>query len=132
MITNPNPDAHKVIPDELGDYNWEEVFGEGTGGNCTPIVPNRQPPTAEISIETFGRADVAEIFKMVDGENDGPEWVVYGRLRDGRFFVARGGCDYTGWDCQASNSGDVANTRSEIERYGLSDDERSRLGIILD
>ena len=51
---------------ELDSYDWEEVFGEGGGWNCTPITPNR-------------------------------------------WFVARGGCDYSGWGCQASNSGDVAS-----------------------
>lgn len=132
MITNPNPDAARVIPSALNDSDWAEVFGEGGGGNCTPIIPNPQPPTSEISVKTFGRADVAEIFKMEDGENDGPPWIIYGRLHDRRYFAARGSCDYTGWDCQADNSGDVAKTHLAIERYGLSDDERKRFGIILD
>ena len=115
----------------LDDWDWAEVFGEGGGGNCTAIIPNKQPPTAAVSPDTFSREDVSQIFAMEDGENDGPDWIIYGLLKDGRFFAARGGCDYTGWDCQASNSGDVALTREDIERFGLSDDERYRFKITL-
>jgi len=115
---------------ELNSYNWEEVFGEGTGGNCSPIHPNMAPGFHGCS-DTFGREDVAHISKMEDGDHDGPDWVVYGQLRDGRWFVARGGCDYTGWDCQAGNSGDVAGTKADIERYGLTQEERERFGIVL-
>lgn len=117
---------------ELDDYNWEEVFGEGTGGNCTPIIPQPQPPSYSGSLATFSREDVAEIYGQEDGERDEKDWIIYGRLNDGRYFAARGGCDYTGWDCRASNSGDVAATRADIERFGLTDDERSRFGIKLE
>lgn len=115
---------------ELNDYNWAEVFGEGSGGNCTAIIPNT-PPGIEVDGKTFSREDVVEISEMVEGEHDGPDWVVYGRLADGRWFVARGGCDYTGWDCRAGNGGDVANTKDEIIRYGLTQEERERFSIVL-
>lgn len=117
--------------EQLNGYDWEEVFGEGSGGNRTPIIPNAQPPTSDVSVATFSREDVAEIYGQEEGENEGPDWIVYGRLKDGRYFAARGGCDYTGWDCQASNSGDVASTREDLIRFGLSDDERSRFKITL-
>lgn len=123
--TEPNMDPR------LDTSDWAEVFGEGTGGNCTPIKPQPAPPSYNGSLITFSRADVVEIFQMVEGENDGPPWVVYGRLRDGRFFVATGSCDYTGWDCQAGNSGSVATTREAIIRFGLTDEDRNRFGITL-
>lgn len=113
----------------LDNYDWEEVFGEGSGGNCTPINPQPQPPSYSGSLATFTREDVVEILQMEDGENDGPDWIIYGRLKDGRFFAARGGCDYTGWDCQASNSGDVAATKEDIIVFGLTAEERARFGI---
>jgi hypothetical protein len=115
----------------LNDYDWEEVFGEGSGGNCTPIIPEPYPPTYTGSLETFKREDVAEIIQMQEGERDEKDWIIYGRLKDGRFFSARGGCDYTGWDCRASNGGGVSDTRERIERFGLSPDERERFGILL-
>ena len=116
---------------ELDDYDWAEVFGEGGGGNCTPIQPNRSPMDKTTPIGAFSREDVAEIYGQVEGENDGPDWVVWGCLKDKRWFVARGGCDYTGWDCRASNSGDVASTKADIIRFGMSEDERVRFGVSL-
>ncbi len=115
---------------ELNDYDWAEVFGEGSGGNCTPIIPDAHPAYTG-SLATFSREDVGAIIKMVQGENDGADWVVYGWLKDGRYFVARGSCDYTGWDCRAGNSGNVAGSRGDIERFGLSDNERARFEIVL-
>jgi hypothetical protein len=112
---------------ELDSYDWAEVFGEG--GNLAPIKPNRAPKDFTTLQGTFSREDVKLIKGQVDGENDGPDWVVYGQLNDGRWFVARGGCDYTGWDCQASNSGDVASTEKEIIQFGMTDEERERFGV---
>lgn len=114
---------------ELDTYDWAEVFGEGGGGNCEPIIPNRAPHDRKTPNTSFGREDVKKILGQVEGERDESSWVVYGQLKDGRFFVARGCCDYTGWDCQAGNSGDVASTRADIERFGLDLEERSRLGV---
>jgi hypothetical protein len=119
------------IPSELDNHDWAEVFGEGCGYNCTTINPQPQPPGSSVSTSEFHRIDVERIIKLVEGENDGASWVVYGQLKDGRFFVARGGCDYTGWDCRADNSGDVALTQDAIERFGLSQEERERLGVTI-
>jgi hypothetical protein len=116
---------------QLDGYDWAEVFGEGSGGNCTPIQPNRAPHDKTTSNETFSRADVVKISGMSEGERDERSWVVWGKLKDGRWFAARGNCDYTGWDCQAGNSGDVASSKADIIRFGLDADERDRLGVKL-
>lgn len=115
---------------ELDDYNWAEVFGEGS--SMSKISPNRPPHDDKTSTDTFSREDVALISGMVEGDNDGPPWVIYGQLKDGRWFVARGSCDYTGWDCQAGNSGDVASSLDDIIRFGLEPDERDRFVLTLD
>jgi hypothetical protein len=111
---------------ELDDYNWAEVFDEGGGGNCTPIIPNRAPTDKKTSLETFSREDVAKIHGQSEGEHDGQSWVVWGKLKDGRWFVARGNCDYTGWDCRAGNSGDVASSKKDIIQFGMDEQERER------
>lgn len=116
---------------QLDNYDFAEVFGEGRGGNCTPITPNT-PPNYSGDKATFSREDVEEICGIQDGENDERDWIVWGRLKDGRWFTARGGCDYTGWDCQARNSGDVAKTREDIIRFGMTEDERERFGVKID
>lgn len=122
---------HGMLP-ELNDGDWAEVFGEGNGGNCTPIQPNRAPHDKTTRLDTFSRLDVKKIHGQSDGERDERDWIVWGRLHDGRWFVARGGCDYTGWDCQASNSGDVAGIREDIIRFGMSPGERERFGVVLE
>jgi hypothetical protein len=113
---------------ELDDYNWAEVFGEGSEGNCTAIQP--QPaPGYEGSKDTFSREDVKKLHGQSEGERDERDWVCWGQLKDGRWFVARGGCDYTGWDCQASNSGDVAGSKKDIVQFGMTEDERKRFEL---
>jgi hypothetical protein len=116
---------------ELDDYDWEEVFGDGTGGNCKAVKPRRIPGET-CSLASFGREDVAEIRGMEAGENDGLDWIVWGVLKDGRYFIATGGCDYTGWDCRASNSGNVAETKANLIQFAMPDDERSRFGLAWD
>lgn len=116
---------------ELDNYDWAEVFGEGSGGNCTPITPGVPIGDTTTVKSTFCREDVTEICGQIDGENDGPDWVIWGRLRDGRWFTARGGCDYTGWDCQATNSGDVASRKEDLIRFCMTLDERKRFGVLL-
>ncbi len=117
---------------ELDNYDFAEVFGEGSGGNCTAIMPSRCPVDDETPLGTFSREDVGLICGIQDGENDERDWIVWGQLKDGRWFIARGGCDYTGWDCQAGNSGNVATTQADIIRFGMSEDERERFGLHLE
>jgi len=112
---------------QLEGYDWAEVFGEGSGGNCTPIRPDTS--RTDCSAVTFSREDVAEIKGIVEGENDGPHWRVWGKLKDGRWFVARGWCDYTGWDCQADNDGSVASTERDLITFGMDIEERTIFGV---
>lgn len=84
--------------EELDSNDWAEVFGEGSGGNCCPITPNRLPTDKVTSALTFSREDVVLICGQEWGERDGAHWIVWGQLKDGRWFMARGHCDYTGWD----------------------------------
>ncbi len=113
------------------DYNdWAEVFGEGGGGNCTAIVPDT-PPGDDTPRETFTREDVALIKGQSEGEREERSWIVWGQLKDGRWFFAEGSCDYTGWDCQASNAGAVASSEADIIRFGMTDGDRERFGLTL-
>lgn len=109
----------------VDSYDWEEVFGEGSGGgNCTNDIES--PDGTSCSPVT--RSDVAEIIAAVDGENDAEDWAGVFRLKDGRYLVATGGCDYTGWDCQAENTLTVARDEATAVRFGMSDENRERLG----
>lgn len=121
----------KVMISELDDYDWAEVFGEGGGGNCSAIVPSAPPHDKATSRDTFSREDVALIKGKEEGERDEQSWIIWGQLKDGRWFFAEGSCDYTGWDCQASNGGSVASSEEDIIRFGMGDVDRSRFGISL-
>ncbi len=81
----------------LQDDDWAEVFGDESSGN-TNKKTDACPPGSDVDISPPSRADVAEVLATVNGENDGDDWVGVFKLNDGRFLLAYGGCDYTGWD----------------------------------
>ncbi len=87
----------ETIESLLESYDWAEVFGEGTGGE-TDNKTDECPPGSNVDRTPPKRSDVEEIIALVNGENDGPDWVGVFKLKDGRYLVASGGCDYTGWD----------------------------------
>lgn len=83
---------------ELDDYDWREVFGDpGEYGSLGKPAPEAVPLGSPVDPSPFSREDVAEIHGIVLGENNGPDWICVGKLKDGRYFKASGGCDYTGW-----------------------------------
>lgn len=107
----------------LDDSDWEEAFSFAT--------PEWAPPRKEHG-KSFAREDVAEIMGLEVGENDGSDWVVYGRLVDGRYFFLTAGCDFTGWECRASGRAYCADTLADLLQYGMDFDERKRLGTAYD
>ena len=85
-----------------GDWgNWKEAFGyAGEPGTCA-ISYQGGPDVASLDdapATTFSRADVEHVEKLSEGEHDEKDWLVVGRLKDGRWFFLSAGCDYTGWD----------------------------------
>ena len=96
-------------PEFLDEYAWREAF----------------------HFADFEITDVAEVYGRADGENDGENWIIYGRLKDDRFFFLSAGCDYTGWDCQASGYFDTSDSLEELVRTGMGDYDRERLEIVL-
>jgi len=115
-----------LMQTRLEDYDWECAFAYVSEANIRAAHP-----TSKVFLVAFTRDDVVEIAHIEDGENDEKDWLCVGLLRDGRWFALAAGCDYTGWDCQASGGAAVGNTYEEVVRFGLSVDERSRLGITL-
>ena len=66
----------------LNGYDWDAMWSADE---------HRDGPPA------FQRDDIAEVVGTVQGANDGRRWVTVVRLRDGRFGLMQGSCDYTGW-----------------------------------
>ena len=47
----------------------------------------------------------AQLVMLEEGANDEAQWVwyvVWGTGYNATRYIGRGGCDYTGWDCQSS------------------------------
>ena len=118
---------------ELDEYGWREAFGfageQDTFADQVVIEPCN--PTGRYDLSPFTREDVTSICKMDEGDNDGPDWIIYGQLKDGRWFFLSAGCDYTGWDCRGWGNAEIGASQEEIERFSLSDEERKRFGITL-
>lgn len=50
----------------------------------------------------FSLKDITHIVAEVCGENDEYAWWWILKMKNRKFFLLSGGCDYTGWDCQSS------------------------------
>ena len=111
---------------QLDSYDWAEAFGYADARHINPV------PGSTASTAAFGRPDVTLLLGLAAGDREGPNWVCAGRLRDGRWFCLRAGCDNTGWDCQATGEASVALTAAELLRLGMSTEERSRCGLDID
>lgn len=85
------------LPQLLEDGDWAQVFADENSGNVSKDV-DACPPGSDVDLTAPGRADVAKILAAVNGENDAKDWEGVFELRDGRYLLATGGCDYTGWD----------------------------------
>lgn len=101
------------------DWDWQEAFAYG-----------KTIRSAHQCYEGgFDMYKVAEVIAASPGENDGPQWLMAGKLKDGRFFFLAAGCDYTGWDCQAVGDGCVADTLPNLIRFCIPEEDRNRLGL---
>ena len=88
----------EITMEELMDSgDWAEVFADESSGN-TSKETDPCPPGSDVDTSPPSRSDVAEIIAAVNGENDSEAWTGVFRLKDGRFLLADGSCDYTGWD----------------------------------
>jgi len=90
----------------LDDSDWKEVFNYAQPTHICHKCHNKEHrvggPEAticspDIDTSPFTREDVEVIIGMVNGENDGPNWVGVFLLKDGRYVSITAGCDYTGW-----------------------------------
>jgi hypothetical protein len=125
------PNVQITLEELNSSYNWAEVFADYGSGNTSKDT-SPALPDMKVDCTPPCRGDVVQIIAAVNGERDGDAWVGLFLLRDGRFLVARGSCDYTGWDCQAGNSLTVAPSLSEAIRFGMGNSDRDRLGLSLE
>ena len=101
------------------DYDWQQAFEYA--GNTEPTEGFTG------SRAGFTMDDVKVVLASDEGENDGQNWIAVLELKDGRFAFLEAGCDYTGWDCQASGRAFLAASLEDLVRWGISDTERPRV-----
>lgn len=107
---------------QIDTYDWKEAFRAASG-------PDSAKPGSSVPLTGFGVEDVASVFASSEGCNDEANWLIAGKLKDGRFFYLSAGCDYTGWDCQCWGRSWVANRKADLIKYGIPEDEQKRLGL---
>lgn len=95
----------------MGYYDNHELL-EAKGIDydlCACLEYNPQPFVVE---------DIEQVLAVYEGENDSEDWRWILQLNDGRFVFLKGGCDYTGWDCQSwadSAFAESADLAAQIE-----------------
>lgn len=57
--------------------------------------------------------NIERVILAIDGEGDGPDWLLLVELKGGGFGAVRAGCDYTGWGCQ--EGGDSGKFETEAQ-----------------
>lgn len=103
------------------DYDWKEAF----------VFTSNIRTATGCDKASFDIDDVQDVIAADCGENDGDSWMMVGKLKDGRFFFLDAWCDYTGWDCQSGGDAQVANTLENLKRYGMTEEARGRLNLLL-
>lgn len=118
---------------QLFSYDWQCAFeyaGDDSASRAALASPNvstcigSTAPASDVL-----RSEVKRIIWISEGENDGRDWLIVTEQNDGRFAFLCAGCDYTGWDCQASGHCIVSHDLNHLVQYGLTDDARARFGI---
>jgi hypothetical protein len=109
--------------DELrADYDWQHAFYEA----ASQIGDADGDGT---SLERFAIDEVTAVLALSEGEGEGPSWLAIVKLGGAagtRYAYIEAGCDYTGWDCQASGQSTVSSVLERVVRYGCTDDARGR------
>lgn len=109
------------------DYDWRTIFMEGAyqEPNMKGGVDKAGNPTTR-EVRAFVMSDITEVLAISEGANDVEEWLGLFRTIDGVYLFVAAGCDYTGWDCQASSSAEWHTDPGQAKAM-LSNEQRSRL-----
>ena len=103
------------------DSVWQHVIGlahssmRALGDDCTA--------------QTFTVQGVASVLASVAGQRGGCEWLALFLLNDGRFAMVKAGFDCAGGARMTAGATVFASHLAHLIRFGLGDEDRSRLGI---
>src|SRR5512139_4101503 len=68
------------------------------------------------SQDNFDLDDIKKVLAVVEGANDESDWHWILELDSGEYYYLRGGCDYTGWDCQSWASSVKINGMADLQK----------------
>lgn len=71
--------------------------GYGFSQAITWYQPKEAVPGSGVKLEGATRENVKRVLASAEGENEGASWLALCELFDGRFILARAGCDYSGF-----------------------------------
>jgi hypothetical protein len=109
---------------DLKDYDWISAFQE-----ANVDIRRAHPTDTNVSVNPINPGDVETVLAWDEGYNDGPDWLLMGIAQDGRAFLVSAGCDYTGWDCQASGTLTVAANPIQLMAFGMTTEQSNRLRL---
>jgi hypothetical protein len=82
-------------------------------------------------LEELTPEDIVDICAEVPGENDEFTWWWIVKLRDDRYVLLEGWCDYTGWDCQSTLDVEIITSTSLEAAIGAPEQDYSGRAIRL-
>jgi hypothetical protein len=75
--------------------------------------------------------DVERVLAAWTDDTEEPNYAWLFLLKDGRYAAVTAWHDYTGWDCRSSLSVKLCPTRDEAISFGLTQNDRENLNLLL-
>ena len=74
----------------------------------------------------FPLSMINNLHAVIAGENDEYDWYWIVSLKDGRFSLIKGGCDYTGWECRSEVSCEFAGSLEAAANLAPEIEDRTK------
>jgi len=94
-----------------------------------PAIPVMEHEITERLYFVRGRPDekdwvaIVKLQRHQAVQNENGKWLPY---EETLYAVLQGGCDYSGWDCQAGGRVRVGHFLDDVINYGMSEEERKQ------
>ena len=123
-----NDDRETMTVAEVKEsWDWQAAFDCAARDGVPRGVLGYSGSLAPVALD-----DLEEAIAISNGENDETSWIGAFLLKDGRYLFLSAWCDYTGWGCQDGGDAQVASDLPTLIRYAMGNEERARLGVVLD
>jgi hypothetical protein len=83
----------------------------------------------EIRERKLTKETVSKIFFYREGENDGNEWIIVGKMINDDYFSFQASCDYTGFCCRGGGEIVFAPSSESLRERGLPIDVPENISL---